>query len=69
MSALIYSFDHPAGESLDDLCLRFGNKAVGLIEMTRLGLPVPAGFAISVDAGRALMTPDAAFPDSLTSSS
>ncbi|MBK7150164.1 MAG: pyruvate, phosphate dikinase [Sandaracinaceae bacterium] len=65
MSALTYSFDHPAGEPLDALCLRFGAKAVGLIEMTRLGLPVPAGFAISVDAGRPLMDPDAAFPDVL----
>ncbi len=65
MPALIYSFDGPTDESLDELCQRFGNKAVGLIEMTRLGLPVPAGFAISVDAGRALMAPEAEFPETL----
>ncbi|MCB9627162.1 MAG: pyruvate, phosphate dikinase [Sandaracinaceae bacterium] len=70
MPALIYSFDSTrreplTDEPLDALRERFGGKAVGLIEMTRLGLPVPPGFAISVEAGRALMGPDAAFPDSL----
>src|SRR3982751_5691306 len=32
-----------------------GGKGIGLAEMTRLGVPVPAGFTITTDAGRAYM--------------
>ncbi|MBI4287421.1 MAG: pyruvate, phosphate dikinase [Chloroflexi bacterium] len=39
------------GEAEADKTL-FGNKGANLITMTRLGLPVPPGFAVSIDAFR-----------------
>ncbi|MCA9578771.1 MAG: pyruvate, phosphate dikinase [Sandaracinaceae bacterium] len=65
MTPLVHSFDAPPSEPLDTLRARIGGKALGLVEMTRLGLPVPAGFALTVDAGRALRDPEAPFPEAL----
>src|SRR5581483_9605331 len=49
MTRYVYDFDEeaPGGREL------LGGKGVGLAEMTRMGLPVPAGFTITTDACRA----------------
>ncbi len=51
MTRFIYGFDEPSegGRNL------LGGKGIGLAEMTRLGIPVPAGFTITTDASRAFM--------------
>jgi pyruvate,orthophosphate dikinase len=53
----IYSFDEeaPGGRA------QLGGKGIGLSEMTRMGLPVPAGFTVTTDACRAYMV-DGAVP-------
>jgi pyruvate,orthophosphate dikinase len=47
----VYDFDAevPGGREL------LGGKGIGLAEMTRMGVPVPAGFTITTDACRAFM--------------
>ncbi|HET7137871.1 MAG TPA: pyruvate, phosphate dikinase [Gaiellaceae bacterium] len=47
----VYDFDEeaPGGRAL------LGGKGIGLAEMTRMGVPVPAGFTITTDACRAYM--------------
>jgi len=47
----VYDFDEeaPGGRS------QLGGKGIGLAEMTRLGLPVPAGFTVTTDACRAYL--------------
>src|SRR5438067_9425842 len=47
----IYDFDEeaPGGRA------QLGGKGIGLSEMTRMGLPVPAGFTVTTDACRAFM--------------
>jgi pyruvate, orthophosphate dikinase len=47
----VFAFDEDSGGGRELL----GGKGVGLAEMTRLGLPVPAGFTITTDACRAYM--------------
>jgi pyruvate, orthophosphate dikinase len=47
----VYDFDEEAGGGRELL----GGKGIGLVEMTRLGVPVPAGFTITTDACRAYM--------------
>src|SRR3954451_2728692 len=47
----VYDFDEPAAGGRELL----GGKGIGLAEMTRLGVPVPAGFTITTDACRAYM--------------
>jgi pyruvate, orthophosphate dikinase len=56
----IYDFQEapPGGRA------QVGGKGIGLSEMTRMGLPVPAGFTVTTDACRAYMD-DGAFPDTL----
>ncbi|MCJ8325088.1 MAG: hypothetical protein HRU29_08970 [Rhizobiales bacterium] len=44
MTKLIYAFDTPATPALFEV----GGKALSLISTTKAGLPVPAGFALSV---------------------
>src|SRR5438309_8974637 len=51
MSHYIYDFDEPAEGGRELL----GGKGIGLAEMTRLGIPVPAGFTITTEACRAYM--------------
>src|SRR6266536_2260662 len=48
----VYDFAEPSagGRAL------LGGKGIGLAEMTRLGVPVPAGFTITTDACRAYLT-------------
>src|SRR3954451_16294226 len=47
----VFDFDEeaPGGREL------LGGKGIGLAEMTRMGVPVPAGFTITTDACRAYM--------------
>src|SRR5919112_1447935 len=47
----VFDFDEdaPGGREL------LGGKGIGLAEMTRMGVPVPAGFTITTDACRAFM--------------
>ena len=47
----VYDFDEPTRGGRELL----GGKGIGLAEMTRLGVPVPAGFTITTDACRAYM--------------
>jgi pyruvate,orthophosphate dikinase len=47
----VYDFD----EETDGGRELLGGKGIGLVEMTRLGVPVPAGFTITTDACRAYM--------------
>jgi pyruvate,orthophosphate dikinase len=56
----IYDFDEeaPGGRA------QVGGKGIGLSEMTRMGLPVPAGFTVTTDACRAFMR-GGALPDEL----
>jgi pyruvate,orthophosphate dikinase len=57
----VYDFDEPSEGGRDLL----GGKGVGLAEMTRLGVPVPAGFTITTDACRAYMKAGGELPDGL----
>lgn len=60
----IYFFDHPHPVGSGDLAGVLGGKGAGLAEMTRsLGLPVPPGFTIGIDACRAYRT--SGWPDGL----
>ena len=47
----VYDFDEPTTGGRELL----GGKGIGLAEMTKLGVPVPAGFTITTDACRAYM--------------
>src|SRR3954453_7856191 len=49
--AYVFDFDEPADGGRELL----GGKGIGLAEMTRMGVPVPAGFTITTDACRAYM--------------
>jgi pyruvate, orthophosphate dikinase len=57
----VYDFDEASegGRAL------LGGKGIGLAEMTRLGIPVPAGFTITTDACRAYMQAGGELPDGL----
>ena len=57
----VYDFDEPSEGGRELL----GGKGVGLAEMTRLGVPVPAGFTITTDACRAYRSNAKALPDGL----
>jgi pyruvate,orthophosphate dikinase len=52
MARYVYAFDEPAPGGRELL----GGKGIGLVEMTQLGIPVPAGFTITTDACRAYMS-------------
>src|SRR6476469_1882265 len=51
MTRFVYDFDQPSDGGRELL----GGKAVGLAEMTQLGVPVPTGFTITTDACRGFM--------------
>jgi pyruvate, orthophosphate dikinase len=57
----VYDFDEPAEGGRDLL----GGKGIGLVEMTQLGVPVPAGFTITTDACRAYMASGGELPEGL----
>ena len=46
----IYAFGHGRAEGDGGMRDVLGGKGAGLVEMTRIGLPVPAGFVISTEA-------------------
>jgi pyruvate,orthophosphate dikinase len=58
----VYDFDEqaPGGREL------LGGKGIGLVEMTQLGVPVPAGFTITTEACRAAMRAGGELPDGLS---
>jgi pyruvate,orthophosphate dikinase len=57
----VYDFDEqaPGGREL------LGGKGVGLVEMTALGVPVPAGFTVTTDACRAYLSSGGQVPETL----
>jgi pyruvate,orthophosphate dikinase len=57
----VYDFDEDAGGGRELL----GGKGIGLVEMTELGVPVPAGFTITTDACRAYMAAGGDVPEGL----
>jgi pyruvate,orthophosphate dikinase len=57
----VFDFEEPS----DGGAALLGGKGAGLAEMTRLGVPVPAGFTITTDACRAYMVNGKALPDGL----
>jgi pyruvate,orthophosphate dikinase len=61
MPRYVYDFDEPTDGGRELL----GGKGIGLAEMTRLGVPVPAGFTITTDACRAYMAAGGQVPDGL----
>ena len=50
MAKFVYFFGNGKAEGRGDMKDVLGGKGAGLAEMTNIGLPVPAGFTISVDA-------------------
>jgi pyruvate,orthophosphate dikinase len=61
MGRFIYDFAEPVDGGRELL----GGKGIGLAEMTRLGVPVPAGFTITTDASRAAMAGGGELPAGL----
>src|SRR5229473_7257533 len=61
MARFVFDFDEPSGGGRELL----GGKGLGLVEMTQLGVPVPAGFTITTDACRAYMAAGGELPDGL----
>jgi pyruvate,orthophosphate dikinase len=57
----VYDFDEDSGGGRELL----GGKGIGLVEMTALGVRVPAGFTITTDACRAYMAAGSVLPDGL----
>ncbi|MGB2876052.1 MAG: pyruvate, phosphate dikinase [Gaiellaceae bacterium] len=57
----VYDFDEPSEGGRELL----GGKGAGLAEMTKLGVPVPAGFTVTTDACRAYMRNGKSLPDGL----
>ena len=46
----VYSFGGGKAEGDGSMKMLLGGKGSGLAEMCKIGLPVPAGFTISIDA-------------------
>ena len=46
----VYSFANGRAEGTGEMRDLLGGKGAGLVEMTRIGLPVPAGFVITTEA-------------------
>jgi pyruvate,orthophosphate dikinase len=57
----VYDFDEDSGGGRELL----GGKGIGLVEMTALGVRVPAGFTITTDACRDYMAAGSVLPDGL----
>lgn len=67
MARWISSFGNGASDGGREDAERLGDKGAGLGELTRLGLPVPAGFTISTEACAWFFAHDQAWPDALES--
>ncbi len=63
MTKYVYFFEEGSGAMKELL----GGKGAGLAEMTRAGLPVPAGFTITTQACLRFYEAGGAFPDGLSS--
>ena len=50
MKRFVYFFGAGKAEGDGDMKELLGGKGAGLAEMTRIGLPVPAGFTITTEA-------------------
>ncbi len=59
-SRFVYFFGRGRAEGRGDMRELLGGKGAGLMEMTRLGLPVPAGFVISTEACSLYLSGDTA---------
>jgi pyruvate,orthophosphate dikinase len=57
----VYAFDEDSGGGRELV----GGKGIGLVEMTALGVPVPAGFTITTDACRAYLASGGVLPEGL----
>ena len=65
MSKLIYTFGSGEAEGLSSQKHLLGGKGAGLAEMSRLGLPVPAGFTITTEVCRAFFSQNGTWPEEL----
>lgn len=67
----VYFFDEiekikkTTGDSFEDIRALLGGKGANLVEMTRIGIPVPHGFSISTDACNAYLLNDNTFPEDM----
>lgn len=62
---LVYSFGRGKAEGRGDQKLLLGGKGAGLAEMTRIGLPVPAGFTITTTTCEAYLKSGGTWPRGL----
>jgi hypothetical protein len=46
----------------DEMKSLLGGKGANLVEMTRLGLPIPPGFTVTTEACRSYLTSNGTFP-------
>jgi pyruvate,orthophosphate dikinase len=58
----IYSFGNGRADGSDRLESLLGRKGASLVEMSRLGIPVPAGFTLSTEVCGAVLTGDEETP-------
>ncbi len=61
----VYSFGDGKAEGRGDMKDLLGGKGAGLAEMSRLGIPVPAGFTITTEACLAFYQRDKRYPTGL----
>src|SRR5580698_68940 len=61
----IYFFGAGKAEGTSEMRELLGGKGAGLAEMTRIGLPVPAGFTITTEACDHFYKHDKKYPESL----
>ena len=59
----VYHFAQGKAEGQGDMKDLLGGKGAGLAEMTRIGLPVPAGFTITTEACDYYLKHDQKYPD------
>src|SRR6201986_3728289 len=61
----VYFFGAGKADGSGDMKEILGGKGAGLAEMTRIGLPVPAGFTITTETCDYYMKHDRSYPKSL----
>ncbi len=61
----VYFFGAGKAEGTGDMRELLGGKGAGLAEMTRIGLPVPAGFTITTEACDSYLKHDHKYPKEL----
>src|SRR3984957_20688475 len=67
MTFVKYVYDFGAGKAEGDGAMKevLGGKGAGLAEMTKIGLPVPAGFTITTETCDYYLTHDHKYPKEL----